>query len=109
MKKTILIGTIAVSVLILLTSLPSVFASQTYQISEIPPEIRNQLVKNLKDLEGGYPLVWSPGLFILIISKVIELYIDYIKNDGWFPGLTLIFLYLFFILVLFGLMLNNPE
>ena len=109
MKKTILIGTITVSILILLTSLPSVFASQTYQISEIAPEIRDQLVKNLKDMDGGYPLVWSPGLFILIFSKVIELYIDYIKNNSWFPGLTLVFIYLFFLLVLFGLMLNNPE
>ena len=109
MKKTILIGTITVSVLILLASLPSVFASQTYQLSEITPEIRDQFVNKLKDIKSGSPLDWSPGLVIKIFSTVINLYIDYIINNGWSPGLTLAVIYLFFVLVLFGLLLNNPE
>ena len=109
MKKKILIGTIAVSVLILLTSLPSVFASQTYQPSEITPEISEQLVKKLKNINGGSPLDWSPGLVIKIFSTVINLYIDYLINNGWTPGITFAVIYLFLILVIFGLALNNPE
>lgn len=109
MKKTILIVTIAVSILILLTSLPSVFASQTYQLSEITPEIRDQFVNKLKEIQSGSPLDWSPGLIIKIFSTLVNLYIDYIVTNGWSPGLTLAVIYLFFVFVLFGLLLNNPE
>lgn len=108
MRKTILIGSIGISVLIILTSLPSVFASQAYQTSEITPEISEQLVKILKDIKGGFPLEWSPGLIIEIFFTVLNLYIDYLINDGWTPGITLAVIYLFFILVIFGLALNNP-
>ena len=109
MRKTILIGSIAVSVLILLSSLPSVYASQTYKPLEIPPEISEQLVNILKDINGGFPLEWEPGLIMLILKKVIEIYIDYLINDGWFPGVTLAFMYVFLVLVVFGLILNEPD
>lgn len=109
MKKTILIGSITVSVLILLSSLPSVFASQTYQPIETTPEISEELVNILKDVNGVFPLEWEPGLIMLILKKVIEIFIDYLINDGWFPGVSLIFMYVFLVLLILGLALNNPE
>ena len=109
MKKTILIGSIAVSVLILLSSLPSVYASRSYQPLEITPEIKEQLAIKFNDIKGNYPLEWEPGLIMLILKKVIEIFIDYLINDGWFPGVTLVFIYVFLVLVILGLALNNPE
>ena len=101
-------GSIAASVLIVLASLSSVVASQTYQPSEIIPEMREQFVKELKDIKGDSPLVWEPGLIITVFLKVVELFIDYIINDGWFPGMTFIFTYLFLVLVLLAILFNNP-
>ena len=109
MKKTILIGSIAISVLILLSSLPSVFASQTYQPLKITPEIKEQLAIKFKDITNNYPLEWSPGLILQIFFKVVELYIDYIVENGWIPGLTFAMIYLFIVLVILGLAFNNPE
>ena len=109
MKKTILIGSIGISVLIILTSLPSVFASQAYQSLEITPEISRQFGKILKDLNGGYPLEWEPGIILLIFFKVLELYIDFLINDGWVPGITFAVIYVFLILVILALAVNNPE
>ena len=64
---------------------------------------------NLKNMNYGSPLVWEPGLILEIFFKVIELFIDYIVNEGWFPGLSLIFMYLFLVLVVLGILFNNPE
>lgn len=109
MKKTIIFGSIIISFLILLASLPSVFASQTYQPLDIKPEIKEQLAINLKDITDNYPLEWSPGLILQIFFKVVELYIGYIVENGWMPGITFAMIYLFVLLVILGLALNNPE
>jgi len=109
MKKTILIGSISVSVLILLSSLPSVFASQTYQPLEISPEIKEQLAIIFNGISGGSPLEWSPGLILQIFFKVVELYIGYIVENGWMPGITFAMIYLFVLLVILGLAFDNPE
>ena len=102
-NKTLVIGSIGISVIILLASFPSVFASQTHQPINITHEIREQLVKNLKNKKNGSPLDWSPGLIINIFFITLNLYIDYLRNNSWFPGLTLIMTYLFLVLVILSL------
>jgi len=44
-----------------------------------------------------------------IFFKVLELYIDFLINDGWMPGITFAVIYLFLILVILALAVNNPE
>lgn len=107
MNKKILIGSIAVSVLIVLASLPSVTARQTYQPSEITPEMREHLVQKLKDKNGGIPLGWSPGLILNCFFITLNLYIEYLSNNSWFPGLTLIMTYLFLVLVVLSIIGNS--
>jgi len=103
MDKKILVGSIAVSIIIVLASLTSVAASQTHQPSEIAPEIRERLVKKLSDINSDYPLDWSPGLVIKCFFITLRLYIDYLSNNSWFPGLTFIFIYLFLVLVVLSI------
>ena len=103
MDKKILVGSIAVSIIIVLASLTSVAASQTHQPSEIAPEIRERLVKKLSDINSDYPLDWSPGLVIKCFFMTLRLYIDYLSNNSWFPGLTFIFIYLFLVLVVLSI------
>lgn len=102
-KKRIIIVSLAVSVLVILASVPSVAASQTHQPSEIAPEIRERLVKKLSDINSDYPLDWSPGLVIKCFFITLRLYIDFLSNNSWFPGLTFIFIYLFLVLVVLSI------
>lgn len=103
MDRKIFIGSIAVSIIIVLASLPSVAASQTHQPSEITLEIRERLVKKLSDINSDYPLDWSPGLVIKCFFITLRLYIDYLSNNSWFPGLTFIIIYLFLVLVVLSI------
>ena len=106
MRKKIIIGCMLVLTLLLL--MPSIPAIQKKTVEERPySDFVEQL--NLKKIMGGSPLVWEPGLILAVFLKVLELFIDYIINDGWFPGITFIFIYLFLILVIFAIYLNNPE
>ena len=107
-KKTLVMGSIFVSILIVLTSLPSVFASKTIPTSNIINEIREHFVKNLKDIDGISPLAWSPGIFLQIFILTINLYVMYLKNNSWFPGLTFIMAYLFVVLCILSL-IEVPE
>jgi len=107
-KKTLVIGSIAISVLIILASLPSVFASKTIQSSNIINEIREHFLKNIKDKNGVSPLSWSPGIFLQIFFLTIDLYIMFLKNNSWFPGLTFIMAYLFVVLCILSL-IEVPE
>jgi hypothetical protein len=102
-NKTLVIGCIAISFLIVLASLPSVFAGQTYKNLEITYKIREQLEKELKKIKGGSFLPWTPGLILNVFLITLNLYIDFLRNNSWFPGLTLIMTYLFLVLVLFSL------
>lgn len=108
MKKRIILGIVIVSVLIVLASLPSVVASQANQPSEITSGMKEIVEKKLKCINGDSPLVWEPGLIIAVFIKVLELYIDYVINNGWFPGLTLLVMYLFMVLVILCILFNNP-
>jgi hypothetical protein len=103
MEIKILIGSIVVSVLVVLTSFPSVVTRQTYEPTEITSELREHLVQNLKNENGGLPLGWSPGLIINCFFITLRLYIDYLSNNSWFPGLTLIMTYLFLVLVVLSI------
>ncbi len=103
MDKKILVGSITVSIIIVLASLTSVVASQTRQPSETAPEIRERLVKKLSNIDSDYPLDWSPGLVIKCFFITLRLYIDYLSNNSWFPGLTFIFIYLFLVLVVLSI------
>ena len=103
MKKKILIGSIIISVFVVLTSFLSVVAKQTCQPSEIRSELREHLMQKLKDKNGGFPLDWSPGLIIKCFFITLRLYIDYLSNNSWFPGLTFIITYLFLVLVVLSI------
>ena len=102
-NKTLVFGSIAISFLIVLASLPSVFASQANKYLDIKHEIQEQFEKELKEINGDSPLPWTPGLILNIFILTINLYIDYLKNNSWFPGLIFIITYLFLVLVLFSL------
>ena len=103
LNKTLVIGCIGISVIIVLASFPSVFASRTHQSLSITYKIREQLVKNLKNIKSDSTLGWSPGFILNIFFITLKLYIDYLRNNSWFPGLTLIMGYLFLVLVLLSL------
>ncbi len=103
MDRKIFIGSIAVSIIILLASMPSVAASQTNQPSEITSEIRERLVNKLTNIKSDYPLDWSPGLVIKCFFITLRLYVDFLSNNSWFPGLTFIFIYLFLVLVVLSI------
>jgi hypothetical protein len=103
MDRKIFIGSIVVSIIIVLASLPSVAASLTHQPSEMTHEIRERLVKNISGINSDYPLDWSPGLVIKCFFMTLRLYIDYLSNNSWFPGLTFIFIYLFLVLVVLSI------
>jgi hypothetical protein len=109
MKKSIFVCSIGISILIILTSLPSVFASQAYIPSEITPEISEQFVKIIKDINGDFPLEWTPGLIIQIFFTIFNLYIDHLITKGWTPGITFAVIYLFLLLVILGLGSNNSS
>lgn len=95
-------------VLTVLLLMPSIPALQKITIEErIYSDFTEQI--NLKKINVDIPLVWEPGLIITVLLRVIELFIDYIINDGWFPGITFIFTYLFLILVILAIGFNNPE
>ena len=106
MRKKIIIGCMLVVTLLLL--MPSIPAIQQKTIED---RIHSDLVEqlNLKKIKGVSPLVWEPGLILAVFLKVLELFIDYIINDGWFPGITFFVTYLFLILVIFAIYLNEPE
>jgi len=106
MKKKLIFGIVLVFTVLLL--MPSIPALQKKTIEErIYSDFTEQL--NLKKINVDIPLVWEPGLIITVLLRVIELFIDYIINDGWFPGITFIFTYLFLILVILAIGFNNPE
>ena len=107
-KKTLIIGSIAISFFIVLASLPSVFASKTIPTSNIINEIKDNFFENIKDINGGSPLAWSPGIFLQIFILTLNLYAMYLKNNSWFPGLTFIMTYLFVVLCILSL-IEVPE
>jgi hypothetical protein len=107
-KKTLLMVSIAISVLIILASLPSVFASRTIQTSNKIKEIRENILENLKDKNGGSPLPWTPGGFLEIFFLTLDLYIMYLRNNSWLPGLTFVMAYLFVLLCILSLA-ETPE
>ena len=102
-KKTLIMSSIAISILILLASLPSVFASNTIPASNMINEIKENFIENLKDTNDGSPLAWTPGGFLQIFILTLKLYAMYLENNSWFPGLTLIMGYLFIILCILSL------
>jgi hypothetical protein len=107
-KKTLVMVSIAISVLIILASLPSVFASKTIYTSNIIKELRENFVKNIKDKNDGSSLPWEPGIFLQIFLLTLELYVLFLKNNSWFPGLTFIMAYLFVVLCILSL-IESPE
>ncbi len=107
-KKTLIMSSIALSVLILLASLPSVFASNTIPTSNIINEIKENFVENIKDINEGSPLAWTPGSFLQIFIITLKLYAMYLENNSWFPGLTFIMAYLFVLLCILSLV-EVPE
>lgn len=107
-KKTLIMSSIAISVLILLASLPSVFASNTIPASNIINEIKENFVENLKDTNDGSPLAWTPGSFLQIFILTLKLYTMYLENNSWSPGLTFIMAYLFVVLCILSL-IEAPE
>ena len=107
-KKTLLMVSIAISVLIVLASLPSVFASKTIPASNIINEIKEHFVEKLEEINSGPPLDWSPGFFLQIFILTLKLYGMYLENNSWFPGLTLIMAYLFVVLIILSL-IETPE
>ena len=102
-KKTLMIGSIAISVLILLASFPSIYASNIITSSNKIKEIGDNFVYNSNDINSVSPLGWSPGQFVTIFFLTLNLYIDYLKNNSWFPGLTFIIAYLFIVLCFLSL------
>ena len=104
LNKTLVIGSIAISFLIILASLPSVFACQTYEQLDLKHEIQEKIEKEIKDIKGESPLPWTPGQILEIFILTLNLYIDYLKENSWFPGLTFIMTYLFLLFVLFSLL-----
>ena len=109
MKRKILIGVIAVSFLIVLASFPSVVARQTNQPLEITPEIRDIIGKKLKDINDDFTLEWERGLVIYVFLRVVELYIDYLIKEGWFFGVSLLFLYIFIAESILHIILHEPK
>lgn len=107
-KKTLLMVCIAISALIVLASLPSVFASNTIPTSNIRNEIKEHIIENREEIDSGSTLDWSPGFFLQIFILTLKLYGMYLENNSWFPGLTLIMAYLFFVLVILSL-IETPE
>jgi len=107
-KKTLMMGSIAISFFIVFASLPSVFASKTIPTSNIINEIKDNFLENHKEINGGSPLAWSPGIFLQIFILTINLYVMYLKNNSWFPGLTFIMAYLFVVLCILSL-IEVPE
>ena len=106
MRKKIIIGCmLVVTLLLLMPSIPAI-QKKTIEVRTYSDFIEQLPLDTIK---GGLPLVWEPGLILAVFLKVLELFIDYIINDGWFPGITFIFIYLFLILVIFAIYLNNPE
>jgi len=99
-NKTLVIGSVAISFLIILASVPSVFASKSYRDLDITHDIRELLEKEIK---GESPLPWTPGLILNVFLLTLNLYIDFLRDNSWFPGLTFIMTYLFLVLVLFSL------
>jgi hypothetical protein len=107
-KKTLIMTSIAISVLIVLASLPSVFASKTIPTSNIINEIKEHFVENFKEINSGSPLDWSPGFFLQIFILTLNLYAMFLENNSWFPGLTFIMAYLFVVLCILSL-IEVPE
>jgi hypothetical protein len=106
MRKKIIIGCVLVVTLLLL--MPSIPAIQKKTIGvETYSDFIEQLP--LDTIKGGLPLDWEPGLIIEVFLILLEVFIDFIISDGWFPGITFIFTYLFILFVILVLRSNNPE
>ena len=102
-KKTLVMVSVSLSIIIISASLPSVFASKSVSSSNIIKEIKENFVKNPKEMDDDSPLPWEPGIFFQIFILTLKLYGMYLKNNSWFPGLTFIMAYLFVVLCILSL------
>ena len=106
MRKKIIIGCVlVVTLLLLMPSIPAI-QKKTIEVRTYSDFIEQLPLEKIK---GVSPLVWEPGLILTVFLKVVELFIDYLINDGWFPGIIFIFTYLFILFVIFAIIFNNPE
>ena len=106
MRKKIIIGCmLVVALLLLMPSIPAI-QKKTIEVRTYSDFIEQLPLDTIK---GGLPLDWEPGLIIEIFLIWLEVFIDFIITEGWIPGITFIFIYVFILFVILALASNNPE
>jgi hypothetical protein len=99
----VILGSIAISILLILASLPSVFAGNILTTSNKSNEIRDNPGYSLEDINGSSPLGWAPGQFFTIFITLLEACGNYLQNNSWFPGFGFAMTYLFILLCILSL------
>ena len=102
-KKMLIFGSIAITILMILAALPSVFAGNILTTSNKLDQIRENTGYTLEDINGTSPLGWAPGQFFTIFILLLEACSNYLKNNSWFPGFGFAMTDLFILLCILSL------
>jgi hypothetical protein len=103
MRKLI---TLAMTLLLLsVIFTPLIQAEQ--KLPEMKPDLSEQIVKKFQDTGDSFPLSWVPGSIISIFLRELFYLIEDIRAGNWFPGMILLFPYVFLFEVL-RLFFHNP-
>ena len=102
-KKMLIFGSIAITILIIIDSLQSVFAGNIQTSSNKINEIREKNGYALEDFKVISPLGWAPGQFFTIFIILLETCGNYLKNNSWFPGFGFAMAYLYVLLCILSL------